>query len=156
MKRGLIIYLFITLLLLFTLLNSSVYRIYAVDDLNLNITSDEFKNEFKPKKKETGIAGDLASPFVNTIIQVVNPILGIIQFLGIVTSVISISFFGLIMIASNAGTDVLSGILPTLDASSPEGMERLKKFAKNFVIGSVFLMSSTTIVKLFFNILMNF
>ena len=78
---------FFLILLIFALLIIPFYKVYA-DDINLDITDPSFSEEFKPSDSESGITSDLASPFVNTIVQVVNPILGILQVIGILLSVI--------------------------------------------------------------------
>ena len=145
---------FFLILLIFALLIIPFYKVYA-DDINLDITDPSFSEEFKPSDSESGITSDLASPFVNTIVQVVNPILGILQVIGILLSVVSLSFFGLAIISSNTDTDLLGSILPMSGKSSPEATERFKIFFRNFFIGAFFLVSSTTIVKIVFKLFMN-
>ena len=152
MKNNMIKYFFVSLLL-FALLNSLFYTVYA-NDINLDITSDTFSEEFKPGEDESGITEDLASPFVNTILQIVNPILGIIQVIGFVLSVISISFFGLVAIASH--TDLFNDILPTSEDQSPVTMEKYRIFLRNFMVGAIFLTSATTIAKIIFDFFMKF
>lgn len=154
MKKNVIKCFFLSLLI-FALLNISFYKVYA-DDLNLDITDPSFSEEFKPSDSDSPLTSDLASPFVNTITQVVNPILGLLQVIGILLSVVSLTFFGLTIIASNTDTDLLGSILPMSGKSSPQATKRIKIFFRNFFIGAFFLMSSTTIAKIVLKLFMNF
>ena len=118
---------------------------------NLDITSDNFVDEFKPGKKDSATTNNLSSPFINTIIQVVNPVLGIIQVIGGILSVVSIAFFGITMMLSS--TDIASALFDNIPSETPEARVELLKFLKYVMIGTVLLTASATIAKVVFNVL---
>ena len=141
---------FLLIIIIFTLLNALFYTVYA-DDINLDITSKKFLEEFKPGKKDSGTTNALSSPFINTIIQVVNPVLGIIQVIGAILSVVSIAIFGINMILSS--THVSAAIFNTPE-HTPDARAKMLEYLRYLIIGSIFLTASVTIVRVVFNIFM--
>lgn len=141
---------FLLIIIIFTLLNTLFYTVYA-DDINLDITSKQFSEEFKPGKKDSATTNALSSPFINTIIQVVNPVLGIIQVFGAILSVISIALFGVNMILSS--TNVASAIFNTPE-ESPDARASMMEYLRYLIIGSILLTASVTIVRVVFKLFM--
>lgn len=141
---------FLLIIIIFTLLSTLFYTVYA-DDINLDITSKQFSEEFKPGKKDSATTNALSSPFINTIIQVVNPVLGIIQVFGAILSVVSIALFGITMVLSS--TNFFSAIFNIPD-ENPNARASMLEYLRYLIIGSVLLTASVTIVRVVFKLFM--
>lgn len=143
----------ITLVLIFSFFMSSHYFIFAKDKtINTKITGGSFIKSLNPD----GISGKAetwSNPFVNFIHSVVNPILGFVQIIGGILTVVSIALFGLGMVLS--GNEHLSGELGLRMGGShggggPEAKMELLNFGRRLLIGAVLLFCSATIVKFVF------
>ena len=127
------------------------------DDENIytDITGDNFIEDLKPDNL-SGAAENLSSPFVKLIHDVVNPILGVVQVIGGILTVISVAMFGLGMLLS--GNDHLAGDLGLRmmggpgGKGGPEAKLELLNFGRTLLIGAVLLFCSATIVKFVFYI----
>ena len=103
----------IILVLIFSFFISSQYSIFATDKdeeatIDTSITGDSFTKALNPDGI-SGTAEQLSNPFVKFIHQVVNPILGFIQIIGGILTVVSIALFGFGMLLT--GNEHLSGEL---------------------------------------------
>lgn len=148
----------IILVLIFSFLISSQYSIFATDKdeeatIDTSITGDSFTKALNPDGI-SGTAEQLSNPFVKFIHQVVNPILGFIQIIGGILTVVSIALFGFGMLLT--GNEHLSGELglrmmggPHGDGG-PEAKLELLNFGRRLLIGAVLLFCSASIVKFVF------
>ena len=118
--------------------------------IDTDITSDNFLNEFDPNKKASGAVNNLSSSFIDLIVTVVNKILGIIQQLGGLLSIVSVAIFGFALVIS--GNEKLAGDLNLNIAGKPRGKKELMDFSRSMLIGSVLLFSSATLVRFVFKI----
>lgn len=141
---------FLLIIIIFTLLSTLFYTVYA-DDINLDITSKDFSDEFKPGKSDSGTTDALSSPFINTITQVVNPVLGLIQMIGAILSVVSIALFGITMVLSSTG---IASSLFNMHDENPDAKAKMMKYFQYLVIGSILLTASVTFVRIVFDLLM--
>ncbi len=121
-------------------------------EIDTSITSDNFLNDFNPngndpEKDKTGNA--IARPFVSTITSIVNPILGVIQSIGGLLTIVSVAMFGFGMVLSGNG-----GLAQDLGLKlgRPQLKVDLLNFGRTLLIGSVLLFSSATLVKFVFRI----
>lgn len=122
--------------------------------LETDITSDKFLNDFDPEKMTTGDNSyKLSTPFVNTITNIVNPVLGIVQAIGGILTIISIAIFGFGMILS--GNEGLAKDLGMNfgGVSGPEAKRKLLDFGRSLMIGSILMFSSATLVQFVFRVL---
>ena len=76
--------------------------------IDTDITGNTFIEDLKPDNLN-GTPEKLSTPFVNLIHNVVNPILGVVQVIGGILTVVSIALFGLGMLLS--GNEHLAGDL---------------------------------------------
>ena len=134
----------IILVLIFSFLISSQYSIFATDKdeeatIDTSITGDGFTKALNPDGI-SGTAEQLSNPFVKFIHEVVNPILGFIQIIGGILTVVSIALFGFGMLLT--GNEHLSGELGLRMMGGPHG--------RRLLIGAVLLFCSASIVKFVF------
>lgn len=148
----------IILVLIFSFLISSQYSIFATDKdeeatIDTSITGDSFTKALNPDGI-SGTAEQLSNPFVKFIHQVVNPILGFIQIIGGILTVVSIALFGFGMLLT--GNEHLSGELGLRmmggphGGGGPEAKLELLNFGRRLLIGAVLLFCSASIVKFVF------
>lgn len=145
----------IVLILIFSLLISSHYSIFATDKeeiIDTDITGSSFTAALNPDGI-SGIAEQLSNPFVKFIHDVVNPILGFVQIIGGLLTVVSIALFGLGMLLT--GNEHLSGELGLRmmggpHGGGPEAKLELLNFGRRLLIGAVLLFCSASIVKFVF------
>lgn len=78
------------------------------NEIDTNIIGDNFIKDLKPDNLD-GPAEQLSTPFVELIQNVVNPVLGVVQVIGGILTVVSIALFGLGMLLS--GNEHLAGDL---------------------------------------------
>lgn len=76
--------------------------------IDTDITGNTFIEDLKPDNLK-GTPEKLSTPFVNLIQNVVNPVLGVVQVIGGILTVVSIALFGLGMLLS--GNEHLAGDL---------------------------------------------
>lgn len=141
--------------------NTELYKIGST--VNVDILSDDFVDAFDPKKD----GGDvIAEPFINVVVPIVNNILNIVQIIGAVIFVLSLAAAGLNgIIASDSGVaeDLNLSVGTTVNEYGAKldnvaqvlNKKTLEKIIRRITIGSVFLMLSTTIVKIVFNVISN-
>lgn len=147
----------IILVLIFSFLISSQYSIFATDKdeeatIDTSITGDSFTKALNPDGI-SGTAEQLSNPFVKFIHEVVNPILGFIQIIGGILTVVSIALFGFGMLLT--GNEHLSGELGLRmmggpHGGGPEAKLELLNFGRRLLIGAVLLFCSASIVKFVF------
>ena len=146
------------LVLIFSFFISSQYSIFATDKdeeatIDTSITGDSFTKALNPDGI-SGTAEQLSNPFVKFIHQVVNPILGFIQIIGGILTVVSIALFGFGMLLT--GNEHLSGELGLRmmggphGGGGPEAKLELLNFGRRLLIGAVLLFCSASIVKFVF------
>jgi hypothetical protein len=129
--------------------NKNVSGYWVEDDLDTDITSDDFVNQFDPTKESQGTASNLASPVTNTIVAVVNPILGVIQVIGAILMVVSIALYGFnILLSSDEGLGKDLGV----GRPTPNMKKDLYSAWRGLMIGSVLLFFSATFVKIMFKV----
>ena len=127
--------------------------------INVDITSPDFINEFNPKQE----GGDVISePFITTITDVVNRILGLLQVFGAVILVLSIAAAGLNgIIATNEGLaedlDIAVGTSETeyrtmTGVAQPLNKKAVQKIIRRTIIGGILLLMSSSIVRFVFNL----
>ena len=137
----------IILVLIFSFLISSQYSIFATDKdeeatIDTSITGDGFTKALNPDGI-SGTAEQLSNPFVKFIHEVVNPILGFIQIIGGILTVVSIALFGFGMLLT--GNEHLSGELGLRmmggphGGGGPEAKLELLNFGRRLLIGAVLL-----------------
>ena len=135
----------IILVLIFSFFISSQYSIFATDKdeeatIDTSITGDSFTKALNPDGI-SGTAEQLSNPFVKFIHQVVNPILGFIQIIGGILTVVSIALFGFGMLLT--GNEHLSGELGLRmmggphGGGGPEAKLELLNFGRRLLIGAV-------------------
>ncbi len=78
------------------------------ETIDTDITGNTFIEDLKPDNLN-GTPEKLSTPFVNLIHNVVNPVLGVVQVIGGILTVVSIALFGLGMLLS--GNEHLAGDL---------------------------------------------
>lgn len=157
-KKRIIIKLFI---IFFILIISSLSNISLAESktIETDILNPNFTNEFDPSKDaDEGLTG----PFTKIIVSVASRILTILQIIGGIIFVISLAMAGL-----NGIFGVGEGVAEDLGLNigktrSDAGIEydtvnqlnkrTLSKIIRRSTIGSIFLLSSTTIVKIVFHL----
>ena len=155
-KKRIIIKLFI---IFFILIISSLSNISLAESktIETDILNPNFTNEFDPSKDaDEGLTG----PFTKIIVKVANRILTILQILGGIIFVISLAMAGLNGIFSahsGIADDLNLNVGKTTNDYNKEIMGSLNKGAlsriiRRSAIGSIFLFSSTTIVKIVFHL----
>lgn len=149
-KRGIIISLIFIISIIFNL----NYSCFAKDGDNIDtsILSNSFITNLNPEGMN-GPAETLSTPFVNFIHRIVNPILGFVQIIGGILTIISIAIFGFGLFLN--GNDKLAmdlgfGIVRRHKAGGPEAKMELLDFGRGIFIGSVLLFSGAAIVKIIF------
>ena len=95
----------------------------------------------------------LSTPFVNTITNIVYPVLGIVQAIGGILTIVSIAILGFGMILS--GNEGLAKDLGMNfgGVSGPEAKRKLLDFGRSLMIGSILMFSSATLVQFVFRVL---
>lgn len=117
------------------------------ETIDTDIMGDTFLNDFNPNGTEVN---KVASPFISVILQIANPVLGIIQVIGGFLMVVSIAMFGFNLIVSSNGA--LARDLK-IGGNNPEKTKDLLDYGRSLLIGSVLLFTGATLVKLIFNVL---
>ncbi len=114
-----------------------------------SITDDDFTSEFNPNNiSSNDEANTIADPIVNSIISIVNPILSILQVLGVLLMAVSIGIFGYQRILSVGGGFTKDLGLTKAADQSPDVRIQMMNLGRGLLIGSIILFSSTTITKL--------
>ncbi len=154
MKKYLIKSFFI--IVLFTLLNAICFYTYAANTIDLDIMDENFTDQFSPVAKETNLSQTVSEPFLNVIKPIINKILGLLQWVGIILTVLSMTYYGInILLAQTPFANDL-GLVGILDdgKTGKATKKDLQDYARHVLIGSIFLLSSTTIVKVVFVMLL--
>lgn len=149
MKKKILLTSISTMLILTMFITSPVYA----KKISTKITSEEFLTEFDPNKS-TGI-DDLTDPVTNTMQTVVNIALGIIQVIGVLLTAVSLVIFGYNRLLSANGQlagEVMSSHGPHGFGDGPSTKMALLNHGRSMMIGSIILFSSTTIVRIIFNL----
>ena len=159
-----ILKIFICLIIMFNLVFILSYTKYTYSAwTELDITSDEFVDQFNPKN----VGGEtISDPAINVMIPVINRILGIIQILGAIILVVSIALAGINgvlssedSLAEDLGISLGKNINEygnQLDGVKQLNKSALSKIIRRGILGSAILFFSSTIVKIVFNIIFNF
>lgn len=132
--------------------------------LKTDITSDDFIDSFNPKKDGFN---DFSEPFINVIVPIVNNVISIIQIIGAVVFVLSLAAAGLngiIATSDGLAEDLNLGLGNTVNeygatlkgVAQPLNRKAVQKIIRRVTIGSIFLMLSTTIVRIVFNVFAQF
>lgn len=153
-------------IILFILIIGTPYSNAKKEDttsIHLDITSNEFVDEFNPNKdKNTDKQVDaIATPISESIIKIANIVLGVVQLLGGILAVISIAIYGFGMVISThgplahdlgfgGGPGIFGGFMKTPDAKMS-----LLNFGRSLLIGSVLLFCSVTLVKFVLNVMIS-
>lgn len=142
------------LIMIFVLMIGTQYASLAANTIDTDIRSNTFLDEFSPIKEDSDSeeVNAVAVPLIDAVIAIVNPILAIVQVIGGFASVISIAFFGFKNILSAGGG--LSRDLG-IGGEGEQPKERMKLFASGraVIIGSLLLLTSSTIVRIVFKIM---
>lgn len=118
------------------------------------ITGSTFTDEFNPNKQTSKEEETLTKPITKSITTIVNKVLGIIQIIGGILTLISVAVFGFNrLISSDKALAADLGLKPA-HGQSPDTRVALLTYGRSMVIGSIFLFSSVTIVRFVFNIFM--
>ena len=130
------------------------------DVIDTKITSNSFIRDLSPDGLN-GTAEQISTPFVSFIHQIVNPILGVVQIIGGVLTVISIAIFGFNMLLggnSELANDIALGLgmhgEKEGQKEGPDAKKEMLDFGRSLLIGAVLLFCSATIVKFVFSIFM--
>lgn len=146
MKRY-IIKLFI-LVILFILIIGTPNSIYA-KKINTDITSDSFKEQFDPLDENPSTTTEtIAKPLMNSIVEIVNSILGVIQVIGGILSIVSIAVLGFSKILSSD-----EGLSKDLGINAPNARKKLLDQGRLLIIGSILLFFSATFVRIVFKVI---
>ena len=143
-------------LLLSLIISSTHYSIFADDGtIDTSILGSNFVKELNPDGLDDD-AEALTTPFVKFIHNVVNPILGFVQIIGGILTVVSIALFGFGMLlsgnsqlADEVGLRTFGGG-PHGGKGGPDARRDLLIFGRTMLIGSVLLFFSASIVKFVF------
>lgn len=157
----------ISLIFIIFIISSTHYSCFATqqikiakdnDVIDTKITSDSFIRDLSPDGLN-GTAEQISTPFVNFIHQIVNPILGVVQIIGGILTVVSIAIFGFNMLLggnSELANDLAlgHGMLGGKDGpkEGPGAKKEMLDFGRSLLIGAVLLFCSATIVKFVFSI----
>ena len=154
MKKYLIkiIYFFILFILIIeTPYSQAANNTSTGSDIHLDITSDEFLEDFNPNNKNmTNEVNAIVNPLSTTIVNVANIILGIVQVIGGILAVVSITIFGLNLVLSThkpLAIDLGFG-------KTPDERRAMVDFGRSLLIGAVLLLASVTFVKLLMDLLL--
>ena len=111
--------------------------------IDTDITSNEFTQEFSPH----GEVPEMAISFINPIINISNKIFGILQIFGGLLTIVSIAFLGFNKILS-ADADFTG----EFGMHNPHRQIKLVKVMRGIVIGAIILFTSSTIVRIIFDV----
>ena len=142
------------IIIIFLVLNSH-YSCWAANneadnELDTRITSDSFVTGLNPNGL-SGTAEKLSTPLVKFIKKVTNPILGFIQIVGAILTVVSVAIFGFgLLLTGNEGIAQELGLHMMGQRGGPEAKMELIKFGRTMLIGSVLLFCSSSLVKFVF------
>lgn len=143
----------LSLLILFILIIGTPYsnadNKKSKSSIHLDITSDEFIEDFNPNGDMSKEVDAIASPIANSIVNITNVIIGIIQVIGGILAVISITIFGINLVLSThkpLAIDLGFG-------KSPDDMKALLDFGRGMLIGSILLLAGGTFVRLILKLL---
>ena len=142
----------ISVVIIITILLMSTQIAYAIDT---SITSDNFANQFNPSNKVQGVSASIANPIVNFMINIANPILGVVQVIGGILTIVSIAVYGfksIVSTDSDIAHDLFGKAMPAKD--SPEYKISTIRFLKGLLIGSFLLFTSATIVRAVMKVIM--
>ncbi len=161
----------ISLIFIIFIISSTHYSCFATqqikiakgnDVIDTKITSNSFIRDLSPDGLN-GTAEQISTPFVSFIHQIVNPILGVVQIIGGVLTVISIAIFGFNMLLggnSELANDIALGHGIGMHGEKggpkegPGAKKEMLDFGRSLLIGAVLLFCSATIVKFVFSIFM--
>ena len=148
MKKSIKIISFV--IIIFLVLNAHYSCLAA--DLDTDITSGRFVKDLNPNGLD-GAPETLSTPIVNFIHNVVNPILGFVQIIGAILTVVSVALFGLgMLLTGNEGISRELGLGMGGPHGGPDTKMALLNFGRTMLIGAVLLFCSSTIVKFVFYI----
>ena len=155
MRRG--VFIIILLIIELTLIMGTYNSCFAANK-KMDITSDNFKNEWNPNKPSTpdiwGRTVDKGTkPLTDLIVFITNRALGIIQIAAgfLMVLCIAITGFNIILTSDNhVAFDV--GLNPGRVGTQ----RRLIDFNRRLLIGTVLVFASVTIVRIVFNLLTSF
>ena len=125
-----------------------------------DITSNDFKNEWNPTATNQGylVNNGADKPITDLIVFIVNKVLGLIQMVSGILMVVCITFTGFKMIlgsnpdvANEIGIDVFGE-----SGKNPEVKKRVLDNIRRLLIGSIFAFSSTTLVRIAFDLFTGF
>ena len=146
-------YVFISLILMLTFIFGTYNSCLAT---KYDITSNDFINNIK--NDNNTIVNKGSEPITDLIVFIVNKVLGLIQIFSGILMVLCITYTGFNMILSsnpevahNIGLDI--GLE---SGKSPEVRKRVLDNIRRLLIGTILAFSSTTIVRIAFNLFMSF
>lgn len=118
--------------------------------IDTSITSDNYIEKFNPNNTgNIGTAGTISTPIIKFIKQVINPILAIVQIIGVLLCMVSVGMYGIgLLLSSNAP---LAKDL-NISIAGADTKVALLEYGRKLLIGSVLLLGSTTIVRFVFGI----
>ena len=142
----------ISLIFVISIMTNLNYSCFA-NDVDTSIISDNFVSDLNPDGLN-GTAEELSTPVVRFIHRIVNPILGFVQVIGGILTIVSVAMFGFGLFLN--GDDKLAPDLGLglerrpRPKGGPEARWELLDFGRSVLIGAVLLFSSATIVKFIF------
>lgn len=146
------------LIIIITLVMGTYNSCFATtaDTKKYDITSNEFVKNWK--KGDGTFVNEASKPITDLIVFIVNKVLGIIQIFTGMLMVLCITYTGFNMVLSN-NPEVAHDIGLDIGASSgknPTIRKRILDNLRRILIGTIFAFSSTTLVKIAFNLFMSF
>lgn len=137
----------ISLIILLIIVIATPYSNFAAIDTD--ITSENFIKSMNPNKKPSDAVNAISEPITNSIVTITNGVLGVIQVIGALLTVVSIAIYGFhVLLSANGSLARDLGFRGT----NPNNSRRWMEFGRHLLIGSVLMFSSATLVRFIFNI----
>lgn len=145
------------LIIVIMFLMTFVQNVYAEEGrVNTKILDESFIDEFRIDGND-GESAKMASTVIGKITPIVNKVLSVIQFFGVILSVLSIAIFGFSIIMSNSSEflkplEIKGGLLRG-SKKTPSDQKQLRQWMWVVLIGSLLLFCGSTVVKIVFKVL---
>ena len=144
---------FINIIIIIIIVNIFLTTSVQADNVNVNIMDDGFIDEFNPN--DSTEIDTITDPITGTMVAIIKRVLGILQVVGALLSVLSIAFFGYNrLLSANESMGRELGFGPHGPGQSPDTKRSMMDFSRSMLIGSLLLFSSVTIVNIVVKLLM--
>lgn len=124
------------------------------DVLETDIINGNLQEKFNPNNGLTGAEKKIAQPFTKLILKIVNAIVGIIQVIGGLLTIVSIAIYGFYMVVRGNETLASQLNIGGNRGGNPKVRQVVSEFGTQLVIGAILLFMSSTIVKFVLSIFM--